>query len=47
MSYLGIGSGLTRGKDFVNYKDEALAIYPTLCTPVQLYFDVIMVILVV
>ena len=30
MSYLGIGSGLTRGKDFANYKDEALEIYPTI-----------------
>ena len=31
-------------KDFANYKDEALEIYPTIvyaCTAVQLYFDVI------
>ena len=28
-------------KDFANYKDKGLEIYRLMCTPVQLYFDVI------
>ena len=37
-------TGMVLPKDFANYKDEALEIYPTIvyaCTTVQLYFDVI------